>query len=235
MEVSVQQITSGILEDALAAFDPPAPLEDIVLIARGAQALPGEDADIDITFDLDPGLKPITREDGTIDYHEAAIARFVGEHAALAIRRPPEEGTVGFDVHGQTLPPPTSRDRILDTMLGPGTEIDGDTIVSSFAGRPFFREGRIQVLAVYEVNGDLDFSVGNIDFVGDVIIRGDIKPGYSIHTSGSVTVRGTTEHATIIAGQHIVLTGVLGHGAVHSLGDNHRGRNGEGAQRNRWL
>ncbi len=99
-------------------------------------------------------------------------------------------------------------------MLGPGTEIDGDTIVSSFAGRPFFREGRIQVLAVYEVNGDLDFSVGNIDFVGDVIIRGDIKPGYSIHTSGSVTVRGTTEHATIIAGQHIVLTGVLGHGEI---------------------
>ncbi|MSQ61716.1 MAG: DUF342 domain-containing protein [Dehalococcoidia bacterium] len=84
-------------------------------------------------------------------------------------------------------------------MLGAGTELDGDTIVSSFAGRPLFKQGRIEVLPVYEVSGDLDFSVGKITFLGDVIIRGDIKPGFSIHTNGSVTVRGTTEHATIIA------------------------------------
>ncbi|MSQ61715.1 MAG: DUF342 domain-containing protein [Dehalococcoidia bacterium] len=118
-EMSVQQITSGILEDALAAFDPPAPVEDIVLIAREALALPGVDADIDITFDLDPHLKPITREDGTIDYHEAAVARFVEDHATLAIRRPPVEGTLGFDVHGQTLPPPPPRIAAWTQCLAP--------------------------------------------------------------------------------------------------------------------
>ena len=213
-EMAIQQITSGILEDALAAFDPPAPVHDIVLIARGETALPGQDAEIDITFDLDPDLKPITREDGTIDYHEAATARFVLEHVSLVVRHPPVNGTVGFDVHGQTLPPPLPKDRSLDSMVGPGTEIDGDTLIASFAGRPLLREGRIQVLAVYEVNGDLDFSVGNIDFVGEVIIRGDIKPGFAIHAGGSVTVRGTTEHATIVAGQDIVLGGVLGHGEI---------------------
>ena len=33
-------------------------------------------------------------------------------------------------------------------------------------------KGKINVFPVYEINGDVDYSIGNIDFVGTVVIRG---------------------------------------------------------------
>ena len=42
---------------------------------------------------------------------------------------------------------------------------------------------KLNVFPVYEVNGDVDYNIGNIDFVGTVVIRGqytDRIPGESV-------------------------------------------------------
>ncbi len=73
------------------------------------------------------------------------------------------------------------------------------------------RSDRITILPVYEVNGDVDLSIGNIDFRGDVIIHGTVCSGVTVKATGTVTIDGVVEGAKIEAGKDIVLrSGVMG-------------------------
>ena len=144
------------------------------------------------------------------------------EGSVLATRRPPVEGTAGMDVLGQTLEPRPLKDPALDPLAGQNTEVRGDSLVATQPGRPTMRGDRIDVLPVYEVAGDLDYSVGNIEFAGDVVVRGDVKPGFSIVATGSVVVGGMVEHGTIHAGGDITLQGVVGGGQPGEEDDEER-------------
>jgi hypothetical protein len=66
------------------------------------------------------------------------------------------------------------------------------------------------VVPVYEVAGDLNYGVGNIDFPGDVVVKGDVRPGFTINAGGAVAVRGLVEGATITAGHDLAVLGVVG-------------------------
>lgn len=207
-------VTTGILDDALASFTPPRPLAAVTLVARGQPPTPGEDAHIEFQFELnrDARSKPVELEDGRVDYYAAPVQRYVEANAVLVVRRPPVEGTPGVDVLGTPLPPPVVKDEPLAVLIGQGTEVRDDTLVAAIAGRPVLQGERVEVLPIFTVQKDLDFSVGNIDFVGDVVITGDMKPGFSIKATGSVTVRGITERASITADGDIIVSGVVGHG-----------------------
>lgn len=48
---------------------------------------------------------------------------------------------------------------------------------------------------LFYVYGDVDFNVGNIDFLGDVHISGDVREDFVVHATGTVTVDGLVEGA----------------------------------------
>ncbi|WP_369345642.1 FapA family protein [Caldalkalibacillus mannanilyticus] len=58
---------------------------------------------------------------------------------------------------------------------------------------------KINVFPIFEVNGDLDFEIGNIDFVGNVVIRGNVPTGFKIKAKGDVRITGSVEGAEIDA------------------------------------
>jgi len=203
-------VTYGLLDDVLAGFASGQPLESVVLVASGTPAESGRNALVELTFDANPQITPVQQEDGSVDYRAAVVTRFVEAGAVLATRRPPEQGQPGRDVLGTELPARPVLDRSLVPYRGKGTEIQGDTLVATSAGRPVVRGEKVEVLPVYEVRADVDFSVGNIDFIGDVVIGGDVKPGFTIRAGGSVTVRGIVDHATIVAGRDVMVRGVSG-------------------------
>ena len=63
----------------------------------------------------------------------------------------------------------------------------------------------------------MDLSVGNIDFIGDVVIHGNVCNGVSIKSSGTVTVDGVVETARIQAEKDIILRGGMLGGNKSSL------------------
>nr|WP_313788877.1 FapA family protein [Paenibacillus larvae] len=72
--------------------------------------------------------------------------------------------------------------------------------------------GKINVFPVYEVNGDVDYNIGNIDFVGTVVIRGNVLLGFRIKASGDIRIVGGVEAAELKAGGSVDITaGILGH------------------------
>ena len=105
------------------------------------------------------------------------------------------------------------RGKPLQPLRGKGfhcTE-DGSTYIADLSGKIEMSNGKIRISAVYEIPGDVGIGTGNVEYHGDVVIHGGIKPGAKVSTSGSLTVDGICENCVIEAGKDIVLrSGVLG-------------------------
>ena len=67
-----------------------------------------------------------------------------------------------------------------------------------------------------EIGGNVDFSTGNIKFLGDVNIKGDVLTGFTVRAMGSIWVGGVIEAgATVEAGGDLtVVKGILGDGTT---------------------
>jgi uncharacterized protein (DUF342 family) len=67
---------------------------------------------------------------------------------------------------------------------------------------------------VYTVDGGVNLSSGNIDFLGNVVINGDVEDGFFVKAAGNIEVNGTVERAELISeGDIIVTQGITGKGA----------------------
>jgi hypothetical protein len=66
---------------------------------------------------------------------------------------------------------------------------------------------KLNVFPVYEVNGDVDYKVGNIDFVGTVVIRGNVLTGFKVKASGDIRVIGGIESAEVESGGSVEISG----------------------------
>lgn len=93
------------------------------------------------------------------------------------------------------------RGKPLQPLRGKGfhcTE-DGSTYIADLSGKIEMSNGKIRISAVYEIPGDVGIGTGNVEYHGDVVIHGGIKPGAKVSTSGSLTVDGICENCVIEA------------------------------------
>lgn len=86
--------------------------------------------------------------------------------------------------------------------LGPNTysSDNGKEVYARQSGHIVWKpdENFLDVEPVYIVEGNVDFSEGNIQgFVGKVIIKGDVKPKFKVVAHGDVEIQGTVEDALI--------------------------------------
>lgn len=89
---------------------------------------------------------------------------------------------------------------------------DKCTIISDVDGHASIVEGKVFVSNIYEVQ-DVDTATGNIEFEGNVVVKGNVRSGFEIVARGNIEVYGVVEGATLIAGGQIVLKrGIQGMG-----------------------
>lgn len=183
----------------------------------------GQDASLEYLFSREKkGAGPKELEDGRVDYKELGAVQNVRKGDVLVIKHPPGLGSPGMTVTGKEIPPASGKDLVLSA--GKNTEIseDGLKLIAAIDGQPVMQGNKICVLPVYEVPGDVDLSVGNIDFVGNVIVRGKVLSGMTVKAQGEVDIYGNVEDATIDAKGNVrIRNGVTGHGkAVIRTGSN---------------
>jgi uncharacterized protein (DUF342 family) len=71
----------------------------------------------------------------------------------------------------------------------------------------------LNVKSVLTITGNVDISVGNIDFNGDVDIRGNVISGITVSAKGNISIGGHVEAAIIRAGGNVTFKdGVNGKG-----------------------
>ncbi len=205
-------VVEGIMEDQIEAAVKQQAKHMRIVVARGNAPVDGNDAFIEYKFErTQEKSKPVELEDGRVDWHNLQLLENVQPGQILAVRVPPTRGKLGKTVTGKILVPKPGKDVRLPKGKNVEVSEDGLTLIALIAGQVVSSNGRINVYAIHEVKGDVDFSTGNIDFVGNVVVRGSVLSGFTVRAAGSVEVRGSVDGASIIAGGDVViLRGIQG-------------------------
>lgn len=183
-------------------------------VAEGLPIKEGTDGYYEYCFETNLDGKPKVLEDGSVDYWSIRKVETVLEGQVIANYHAAVMGEDGMTVKGKPLL--AKRARELPPLKGKGFTRceDGVTYTADFDGKIELRNDRLTVSHVYEIIGDADLSVGNIDFRGDVIVHGNVCSGIKIKAVGSITVDGLVEQADLWAGGDIVLRGGMMGGYV---------------------
>ena len=186
-----------------------------ILFAEGKVSEDGVDGKYNLFFDSSNNGKPTLKEDGSVDYYNLKLFEVVTEGQKLVEYVPPTKGVFGFNVRGKLLVPRPGKPKLPLRGKGFTTSEDGNTYFAAIDGKVEYRNADLNVYNVLEISGDVDLNVGNIDFNGDVEIKGNVISGLVIHAKGSITIGGHVEGAVIKSEKDIVFRdGVNGKGVA---------------------
>ncbi|TGM57757.1 FapA family protein [Leptospira adleri] len=189
-----------------------------VEVAKGEPPKPGENGWVRFYHPMAKRVKLL--EDGRADFRN--IDRYInvkiGEKLATKFEGTP--GTPGFDVFGNIIPPPA----IKRPKLVVGNNIEERKVTeegkelqeyhASSNGVIFVTETSINVSPELQIAGNVGLSTGNIQFDGNVIVRGDIELGSVVECSGSLVIYGNLESNTIKVGQDLIVHGGIKGGSA---------------------
>ncbi len=212
-----QRIMYGVdlrLADHLASDE--AKYFNLYLIAKGKPAFDGTNGNI---VDAFPRVLPRVLEVDEfdrVDYTALNLIRNVKEGEEICRLIKPTEGEPGCTVLGQEIPARSGKS--VPLPKGRNTEIseDGTLLLASISGDVEFTGHSFQVKPVLDIPGNVDFSTGSINFLGDVNIRGDVLSGFTVRAMGTIQVAGVVEAGSTVeaGGDLIVVKGILGDGTT---------------------
>jgi len=210
-----QNVRFGLIDEAIGRFvaSPASYFFEEMEVARGIPAVDGQNGYIEFMFEKEDEARPMEREDGRVDYKELIRLKNVGKGQLLARRHPSRPGTPGTGVTGEEIafkPGKEARFKIGKNVV---TDENHTSLYATIEGMVSRTDnGKINVFTVYEVHGDVDYSSGNVDFVGTVVIRGSVLPGFRVKAAGDIRVQGGVEGAELYADGSIEITGgVIGY------------------------
>lgn len=199
-------VVHGIKEEYIEEMLDNEILEIPVIIAEGTKLEPGKDAYIDYYFSTgqEESIKHAVRQDGSIDFKELNIIQNVHEGDILAEMHPHTQG-----IHGRTV-----TNKIIHAIPGKPTEWNlGQNVTLSqdkryaiavSSGQVYIKDKKLCVDPALEINSNVDLTIGNIDFLGNVIIKGNIADGFSVISGGNIEIHGHVGKCFIQAAGNII-------------------------------
>jgi len=178
-------------------------------IAHGELAQTGKDGYIRLLHDPnDNERRPAELEGGKVDFKEISQLKNVTRGQLIAEKIPAMEGIPGQLVTGEVLPARKGKEAYFkmgkNVVLNPEktalyAAIDGLITLTD--------KSKLNVFPIYEVIGDVDYKIGNIDFVGTVVIRGNVLTGFRVKAAGDIRVIGGVEGAELLSDGSVEVTG----------------------------
>ncbi|HEX3018830.1 MAG TPA: FapA family protein [Chitinispirillaceae bacterium] len=172
----------------------------------------GGDARIDLKIDLGKDVRPQVRENGSVDYREIHTFISIASGNVIAEKIPAQPGKPGTSVTGEPIAAEPGND--VSFPGGRNTEIsqDGRYLIASKTGILFQEGGLFHLKELLQIESDVNFSVGNIKYSGDVLISGNVFPGFTVEADGNVHIKGELEASRVISrnGHVIIEKGIIG-------------------------
>ncbi len=178
---------------------------EMVCVAEGTFPTNGENGRIEFHFDVSSERKPTILEDGRVDYRELNLVDSVQKGQKLCSLVPPSKGIPGKTVCGAEIPSTGGKAAVLPKGRNVESIEDGQALIAGMDGQASYINGKINVFSSYEVHADVDPTTGNIYFIGNVVVKGNVLSGFTVEAGGNVEVWGVVEGATIKAGGDIIL------------------------------
>lgn len=180
----------------------------------------GVDGVITYHYDKKVEIAPVEDEHGFVDYKNLGLVRTVHKGDVIADITLPTQGEPGMDIRGKVLRQIVGKKA--SYTVGTNTELneDGTQIIAQTDGNISYKSNAFVVEQVVTIQGDVDASVGNIDFVGDVIVKGEVMEGFKISSNANIVVSGNVNGASLEADGNIIIkkgcinSNIVAHGSV---------------------
>ena len=191
-------------------------------VATGILPTASVDGYIKVIFEQNN--KPDLKEDehGKVNFKDLNIIKNTKKDVLLAKKIEPQLGNKGKNVFGEEVLPTEPREA--DWKLGINCYLSEDKkeLFSAIEGRPILeRNGTIRVDEVCLLE-NVDYSTGNVDFPGTIIVEGTVADNFTLKTKGSLLIKKSVGRVFLYAERDIVLSGgVMGRngGIIESKSD----------------
>ncbi len=176
-----KEVSYGILEDEAIEKWLSDDSEQKILISEGEAPVPGKNGSIKFSFQIDFTNPGKINEDGSIDFRERGDIPYAKTGDLLAKKTMAREGKTGISVSGLPIPVEEVFDPVFEAGNGVKLSEDKTCIHSEIDGQPHCDAlGTISVSPELIIPGDVDYETGNIDFNGNIVVKGMIKEGFSV-------------------------------------------------------
>ncbi len=205
-------VAFGVKEEGLKEFlKRPERYFRLFQAAEGREVVQGKDGYIVDFFSRIDKRQIEVDEFDRVDYTSLNLVQSAAEGDVICEAVPPTNAVPGRTVLDKEIPGRDGKAAALPK--GRNTEIseDGSKLLASTSGRVEFSGRSFQIKSMLDVEGNVDYSTGNINFLGDVHIRGDVCSGFSVRSVGNITVDGVVEAGTVEAGGDLIVAkGIVG-------------------------
>ena len=201
-----KQVVYGLDSDLLEDIpDRPDRYFHLYLAARGRPVVHGKDGRIIDMFKRKPDRELAVDEYNRVDYASISFIQNASEGDVICRVVAPTKGEGGKTVLGQELPARDGRPATVPKGRNTALNAEGDALVATKTGHVEFNGRTFQVKPVLEIEANVDYSTGHINFLGDVHVHGDVCTGFTVRAMGNITVDGVVEAATVEAGGDLVM------------------------------
>jgi uncharacterized protein len=207
------KISVGIEEEVLKQWFNEPVYHQKMRIASGIPPQNGENGSVEFHFNTSKLRKPKILEDGRVDYKELNYIESIKKAQVLCTGTPPTKGISGKNIFGIEIKAVDGKMAVFPKGKNVELSSDNMSLLSSIEGCVEYEGGKVNVYQQFDIPKNVDTSTGNVYFVGNVSIQGDVLTGYKVEADGSIFVEGIVEGAILKAGQDIILKkGVSGQG-----------------------
>ncbi len=186
----VQTIDYAAVYELCAAVELGQPLSPVV-VARGIPPLKGADGWFELLVKTgSEGVALEEDEKGTVDLKNLNIFSEIQSGQKLGVVHPPGSGIAGMTVQG--LPVPADSGKPYQLVAGDGVTLKYKDRVaySDKSGKAILEQQTLAVVDHWVIPGDLDLSIGNIEFHGYVEIKGDVPDDFRVVAEKGIKVHG---------------------------------------------
>jgi hypothetical protein len=182
--------------------------DEAVVAASGKQPVAGEDGYIKWNFETESKKIEIEIDDkGNVDYHKILKINTVnaGEIIGEKIDRVP--GVDGFNIFNEPIKAKAPKDAKMIKGKNVDITTDGYFFQAIISGQLIIKNSVPAVVPLFEVKGDVDYSTGNIEFNGSVVVHGTVLDGFIVKSEGNIEIKKTVNAAILEAKGNVILAG----------------------------
>ncbi len=204
---SQAQITYGIMDSVIELFLQKPDKGEKILVAQGKAPVAEEWNEFENYFDTSLKKEPTITPDQRINFKEKNFLENVVMQQILVQRKLSRPGCSGMDIHSDAIQPPVHYAAFPPGQNTHIADYDQNLLVSAINGYLLYDGVNVSVLPSFVVDGDIDYKTGNLLFIGDLLIKGDIKEGFEVKTGGNLTIEGLIEKAVVECNGNLTVKG----------------------------
>lgn len=154
----------------------------------------------------------LDQESLKVDYKERSPFIMVKKGELIARKVAGTKGVPGLSVKNK--PIKFKKKKMVQFSPGRNTLEHEGKLLASTSGRYEVSDSRvININDTLHIEGDVDYSTGNISFAKDVIIDGEIKDGFKVAVGGSLYCKSNLDASDILCRKDLIIDkGVIGRG-----------------------